>query len=302
MSVVGETPVRNRFADKTVIVTGASSGIGLAAARQFLAEGARVVLAARRTEPLVAAARALGRDRTLVLPTDVADPTAAAALLEKTQAHFGSLHVLVNNAGVHARGSLESRTLDELVRMIDVDLRAPVALSRMALPYLRRSGGGAIVNVGSIAGLVPVGGVATYGAAKAGLRMFSLALAEELRGSGITVSVVSPGPVDTKLFTDQIDRVPPVVLCQSLSSPDAVARLILDCAWDGRPERVLPRFGAVLPTMASLFPRLNRAARPLLTRLGRRRKQRYVKTVPSPRKGRNGPEGPILPNGCGGSP
>jgi short-subunit dehydrogenase len=270
--------VGNRFTDKTVIVTGASSGIGVEAARQFAAEGARVVLAARRKEPLDAAARSIGSDRTLVVPTDVTDPGAAAALLKQAEAHFGSIDVLVNNAGVHARGGIEGREVEELVHMVDVNLRAPVALCRMAVPYLRRSGGGAIVNVGSIAGRIPVAGVATYGATKAGLRTFSLALAEELRGSGITVSVVSPGPVDTKLFTDQIDRVPAAVMCQSMSSPAAVARLILDCACDGRLERVIPRLGAVMPTIACVFPRLNRAMHPLLTRMGRRRKEGYLRT------------------------
>ncbi len=114
----------------------------------------------------------------------------------------------------------------------------------MVLPYLRNAGGGAVVNVGSTGGLVPVAGAATYNATKAGLRIFSLALAEELPDSGITVSVILPGPVATDFFLGQIERVPPIVFCQSMSSPQAVARLILDYAADGRPERVIPRGGA----------------------------------------------------------
>jgi NADP-dependent 3-hydroxy acid dehydrogenase YdfG len=141
-----------RFADKTVVVTGASSGIGTVIARQFAAEGAKVVLAARGKEALEAVACAIGRENVLVVPTDVADLTAAAALLEQAEAHFGAVHVLVNNAATHARGLVEDRSAGDLAAMVDVNLRAPVALCCTAIPYLRRAGGGAIVNVGSIGG------------------------------------------------------------------------------------------------------------------------------------------------------
>lgn len=266
-----------RFLNKTVVITGASSGIGAAAARQFANEGARVVLAARRKQALEAVASSIGGDNSLIVTTDVTDLKSAAALLEKARERFGAINVLINNAGYHARGPVEDRRLDELVQMIDVNIRAPVALCRLALPYLRQAGGGAIVNVASLAGRVPVPGAATYSATKFGLRAFSLSLAEELRGSGITISVVSPGPVDTEFFTAEIDKVPPMVFSQPMSSAQDVAAIILDCAYDGRFERTIPRLSGGITTLGYILPRIRRMLRPLLELQGKRNKERYLK-------------------------
>lgn len=265
-----------RFVDKCVIVTGASSGIGAAAARQFAAEGACVVLVARRKEALNAIARDIGADRALVVAADVTDAAAMEAMLERTQAHFGRVDILVNNAGCHARGRLEQRSPDELAQMVDVNLKAPVMLCRLVLPYLRRAGGGAIVNVASLAGRVPSGGAATYSATKFGLRAFSLSLAEELEGSGITVSVVSPGLVDTEFFADQLESVTPLAFSQPMSTAEQVAERILACAFDGRRERAVPRLAGCLCTAGYLLPRGRRLLRSWLEKRGRARKEQYI--------------------------
>jgi short-subunit dehydrogenase len=256
--------VAGRFIDKRVIVTGASSGIGAAAAQRFALEGARVVLVARR--------------KALVVAADVTDPGAMEAMLERTQERFGGVDVLINNAGCHVRGPFEQRCPDELVRMIDVNLKAPVVLCRMVVPLLRRAGSGAIVNVGSLAGRVPSGGAATYSATKFGLRAFSLSLAEELEGSGITVSVVSPGLVDTEFFADQIESVTPLAFSQPMSTAEQVAERILACAFDGRRERAVPRLAGCLCTAGYILPGGRRLLRPWLEKRGRARKERYIKS------------------------
>ncbi len=270
--------MKKRFLDKTVIVTGASSGIGAAVARQFAAEGAHLVLVARRREALEALACDIGRENALVVPMDVTDLTAAAALFERAETHFGAIHVLVNNAGIHNRGVVDQRQVPELLKMIDVNLRAPVALCRLVLPCLRRAGGGAIVNMGSLAGRITVAGAATYGAAKSALRAFSLTLAEELRRHHITVSIVSPGPVNTDIFREGFDKVPDLFFSPPLSSAEQVAELVLACAYDGKPERVIPRRGAWMATLGSLCPPLRRTMRPLLEWVGRRHKQQYLRS------------------------
>lgn len=265
-----------RFAGKTVVITGASSGIGAAAAKLFAAEGAKVVLAARDAEKLRAVTEEIGREEAaLVVPTDITDTERAAALFERTERHFGAIHVLVNNAGWNSRGPLEQQPLDELAHMVDLNLKAPILLCRLALPYLRRAARGAIVNVASLAGKIPVPDEATYSATKFGLRAFSLALAEELRGSGISVSVVSPGPVDTEFIMSDLDHVPDLVFSQPLSSPEEIASVILEAAHDGRPERPVPRLSGYLATLGYLMPRAARAIKPILEHRGRTAKDRY---------------------------
>jgi len=265
-----------RFEDQIVLITGASAGIGAASARRFGREGARLVLAARgrpALERLGDELTAEGIDVELV-PTDVADLGAMARLVERAVAFGGTLNVVVNNAGVNYRGALDQHTPEQLDQIVQVNLAAPIVLSRLALPHLRRSRG-AIVSVASLAGRVPVSHEATYSATKFGLRAFTFALAEELREAGVRVSVVSPGPVDTGFIMEAIDEVPDLVFSQPMSTADEIAQLVVECAADGRVERTRPRVSAALATLGYLFPALRRVLVPVLERKGRAAKQRF---------------------------
>lgn len=260
-----------RLQDKTVVITGASAGIGAAAARRFAAEGARLVLAARGEEALAAIAAELGA---LAVPTDVADPAQCARLLERAAAHTGGVHVLVNNAGAHARGPVEQASPEQLAAMLDVNLRGPIVLSRLVLPYLRASGGGAIVQVASLAGRVPLPFAATYSASKFGLRVFSRALAEELEGQPIAVRVVSPGPVATDFILADLDHVSDATLSQPMSTADEVAIEVVEAALGGPHERFLHAGGRWLTTLSYLSPGLSRLLRPVVEWRGRRARER----------------------------
>ncbi len=259
-----------------MIITGASAGIGAACARLFAAAGARLVLVARNEHALQSFATSLpGGTETMNVAMDVADDVACRELFDRTEATFGAVHCLVNNAGLHARGSVEQKTENELTAMVDVNLRAPILLSRLAIPRIRQAGGGAIVNVASLAGCTPVPGSVTYAATKAGLRSFSHGLAEELRGSGIHVGVVSPGPVDTGFIMEELDEVTDLSLSQPMSTTEAVAEAILRVAAGDGVERKIPRLSGVTADLVYLFPGLRRALEPLLRRKGRKARDYY---------------------------
>ncbi|MEZ4368432.1 MAG: SDR family NAD(P)-dependent oxidoreductase [Kofleriaceae bacterium] len=266
---------QRRFNDRTVVITGASAGIGLACARRFAQEGANLVIVARSEGALERARAELARlGPTTAIRCDVRAPDAAATIIDGALAAFGALHVLVNNAAYHTRGPLEEQDPDALAQMVDVNLRAPVVLIRHALPHLRATGQGAIVNVASLAGMVPTAGGVTYSATKFGLRALSLALGEELRGTGVTCSVVSPGPVETGFILDELDTVSDLTMSQPMCTADDVAELVLASALDGKPERTTPRLSGALATLGYVAPPFRRAMRPLLERRGRAAKAR----------------------------
>lgn len=263
------------FRNKTVIVTGGSEGVGAAVARRFAAAGANLVLIARGREKLERLAEELRpKTRVLTCAMDVADEAAGPELLERAEREFGAIHVLVNNAGYHHRGPVEKVDARELGRMIDVNLKAPIILSRLALPYLRKAGDGAIINVASLAGRTPMPGAATYSASKFGLRAFTFALGEELAGAHIKVAVVSPGPIDTGFIMTNIDAVADITFSQPLSTAYEVAEVVMDLVVNDTRERSMPPVSGWLTTLSYLFPRLGLWLRPALLRKGRRVKAR----------------------------
>ena len=263
------------FKDKTVIITGGSEGVGAATARLFAEAGANLMLVARSKKNLEAVAEAL-RDRTKVeiFTMDVSDADACVDVFKKAKFEFGSVDILVNNAGFHARANVEDVEPAELARMVDVNLRAPILLSRLALPYLRESGKGAIINVGSLAGRVVYPGAATYAATKAGLRSFSLGLAEELRGTGIKIGLVSPGPIVTGFIMDDMDKVSDITFSQPMSSAAEVAQCVLDLCGNNIIEESIPRRSGILTAVIGLMPWLGRLLRPTLERKGQRVKKK----------------------------
>jgi len=266
------------FKDKTIIITGASAGVGAATARLFAQLGANLVLVARGQAALDAITQELSAVCNVTSKAmDVANSDDCRALIQTVNETFGRIDVLINNAGYHQRGNVANNYATDLATMVDVNLRAPIALSTLVLPFMQKIGAGAIVNVGSLAGRTPLQGAATYCATKAGLRAFSYALADELRGSGINVGLVSPGPIDTGFIMDNMDEVEDIVFSQPLSSAELVAQAIVDVACGKQVEICLPKSSGWLTTISYLFPRLRLWLRPMLYRKGRKTKERIAR-------------------------
>jgi NADP-dependent 3-hydroxy acid dehydrogenase YdfG len=182
---------------RVAVVTGASRGIGLATARALAAAGARVAMLARSAAPLDAAAREIGA---LAVPCDIADERAVHEALRRVTSEAGDPEILVNNAGVFHLAPFEQTTGTDLRRTLDVNLVAPFLLTRAVLPGMRDARRGHIVTIGSIADRATFPENAAYAASKFGARAVHQVLREELRGTGVRATLVSPGPTDTPLW------------------------------------------------------------------------------------------------------
>jgi hypothetical protein len=262
---------------KVTVITGASSGVGEAAARAFARAGAKVVLAARSREKIESLAEAIGG---LAVPTDVSRIDDLQALVDRTLAAYGRIDVLVNNAAANARGDLDTLDPRDIATVIDTNLKAPLLLTRLALPHLRASKG-VVVNVASIAGHVPLPHESPYCASKWGLRGFSFALRQELKAAGVAVCVVSPGPISTPFVLDDLDNVPDLVFSQPILTTEQVADAVLACAIDRKRERALARSTLLLARLAATFPWVQETLRPSLEAKGARVKARLRQGRPA---------------------
>jgi NAD(P)-dependent dehydrogenase (short-subunit alcohol dehydrogenase family) len=184
--------------NKIAIITGATSGIGGATARRFLAEGAAVLAVGRNRRALDELLAAAGEGRAAVCEADVTAADGPSRIVDAAVATFGGVDLLINGAGIIASTPIERITDDDWDRMLDVNLRAPFRLLRTALPHLsaRR---GAVVNVSSVAGLRSFPGLLHYSASKAGLDHLTRCAAIELAPRGVRVNAVDPGVVVTNL-------------------------------------------------------------------------------------------------------
>ncbi len=190
------------LSDRSVLVTGAGSGIGRATAVAFARRGARLTLTGRREEPLEETAKLVEEagGEAQAVPGDVADPEARERVVQVAVERFGGLDVLVNNAGSVRAGRLENIDAEEIQSQIEINLTAPILLTRAALPALRESGDAAVVNVSSGFGLVGMPFYASYAATKAGIAHFGEALRRELFGEGVHVMTIYPGATETPMM------------------------------------------------------------------------------------------------------
>jgi NADP-dependent 3-hydroxy acid dehydrogenase YdfG len=184
---------------KVIAITGASSGIGEATAEACVAAGAKVGIGARRVDRLEALADKLG-DSAVAIECDVTDEASARAFVTGTSEHFGSLHGLVNNAGVMLLGAVQGAEIEEWQRMIEVNCLGLLYCTHTAIPLMQAGGAGHIVNVSSVAGRVAALGSAVYNMTKWGVNGFSEGLRQEVLHSNIRVTIIEPGMVETELL------------------------------------------------------------------------------------------------------
>ena len=246
-----------RFTDQVVLITGASTGLGLATARAFLNEGARVILAASDTNRLQQAAATLGPNATAI-PCDVTNRDQVVHLIADTIRQFQRLDILINNAGTGMLSPLDQATSADIAALLDTNFHGTVHCIQAALPHMTT--GARVINISSLAGLRGIPGSSVYSASKAAIVALSEALRIELRDRGITVTVVCPGRIrltdtgffDTAKKTANTSLLP---VAEELTA-DQVAAAILDATAKHKKLIVLPREAKLLHLIQRFSPRL----------------------------------------------
>ncbi|WP_378946573.1 SDR family oxidoreductase [Mesorhizobium sp. ANAO-SY3R2] len=185
--------------DKVVVITGASSGLGEAAARRLARDGARLVLGARRLDRLQALAKQLSLGEGAAIQTDVVHVDQVRHLVDSAMQMHGRVDVIVNNAGLMPQSLLESLKVEEWDRMIDVNIKGVLYGIAAVLPHMKAQKGGHIINVSSVAGHKVGPGGAVYSATKYAVRALSEGLRQEVKPYNIRTTVISPGAVATEL-------------------------------------------------------------------------------------------------------
>lgn len=267
---------------KVMLVTGGASGIGLDLASQLYARGHRVLVADVNQEALAQRAdeRWRDRDRIALAHLDVRSAEQWQSAVELATARWGRLDVALNVAGVLVTGWSHDVSDEAIERMIDVNVKGVVFGTNAAARTMVAQRHGHIVNVASIAALVPVPGLAVYSATKHAVRAFSLAAAEELREHGVAISVVCPGPVQTPMLDAQLhqDEAAMTFSAPRPLRPEEVTRAIVDRVLPTRPRELditVPLSGqSQLARLVGALPRLGPLLSPAVSQLGRRNQRR----------------------------
>ncbi len=226
-----------RLADKVAIITGGAGGIGRAAAKRFLEEGARVVLCDFSRDALDATARELSAaGSVLAYELDVTDEKAVSDMVQDVVAKLGKIDILINNAGITADAQLAKMSSEQFDRVINVNLKGVFLCTRAVAPYMAAAGSGKIINTSSVVGLYGNFGQTNYAATKAGLIGMTKTWAKELGRKNICVNAVAPGFI----LTDMVRKMPEDVLqmmcaktpMKRLGTPEEVASVYLFLASD----------------------------------------------------------------------
>lgn len=183
--------------DRTVIVTGASAGLGAALVREFAGSGRRVIAAARDAKRLAELAAEADPGQVVPVATDVSDPEQVAAMIARAQAQGGQIEALINNAGIDKPGPIEELEIADWDRILGVNLSGAFYACKGVFPIMKRQGGGTIVNVSSVAGRRGAPGATAYCASKFGMTGLTQALQAEGKAHNIRCSIVYPGGMDT---------------------------------------------------------------------------------------------------------
>lgn len=242
-----------QISGRTVLITGASRGIGAACAAEFRRRGAKLALLARDEQKL----RTVAREGELILAADLTDDAARRAAADKALATFGTIDILINNAGVGAYAPSWETSMDDARRLFELNFFAPLAMAQLLIPAMRAKRSGCIVNVGSIAGKVTLPWLTLYSASKYALGSWTDGLRMELRDTGIHALIVCPGYVKTEFQENVLGGAPPAPIRKgrpfAITAEQCAAAIANGIERNARTV-VTPKVGWLMVAAARLFP------------------------------------------------
>ena len=236
----------------TVLITGASSGIGEALARKFHDEGFDLVITARRTDKLEALKAELSRQDVTVIGSDLASNAGVSGFIEELSPHANAVDIVINNAGMMVEGNFTELSDDDITRTISLNITALTRITRYFAGEMKSRGHGRIVNVASVAAFHPVPGMDLYAATKAFVLSLSESLAEKLRASGVSVTAVCPGLTKTEMVDQGLAATLPPFM---MSTVEEVARETFDAVMNREVIRVPGPANQIALTWAQHQPR-----------------------------------------------
>ncbi len=264
----------SKAATKTAIVTGGAGGVARALLPMLISDGYRVALIDVNAIGLGKMAAEHG-DNVIALPCNLTDLPSLTATLEKARAAFGTLDLLINNAGVTTTGPFVDVDPASIPRDIGINLVAPLHIIHTVAPWMRSPG--AIVNTISLASITPLAGSSVYSATKFALRGFNIALHMEMKPRGIAVSGVLPGAIDTPMLLKETrEGATALNFLGDPLPPEKVAKVILRAAKEGKVEYYIPYSERILSSFALLFPALIPTIYPWFEKMGVKRQKAYL--------------------------
>lgn len=251
--------MRVALKNKVVLITGASSGIGALVAQKLAVRGAIPILTARSRDKMLELSASITGEHA-VYEMDVTSEEQVRDVISQVQLRYGKIDVLLNNAGFGEFLPFKTAPLNHFEQMMDVNYMGTVRCTQAVLPFMIQSGSGHIVNIASIAGKIATAKSTGYTATKHAVLGFTNALRLEIRGTGVMISAVNPGPIDTPFF----QRADPEGTYVSnirwfMMSPDKVANVIVSVIERRKAEKDLPVMAAIGVRFVQLFPRITDA-------------------------------------------
>jgi short-subunit dehydrogenase len=264
--------MKNQLNDKVIVVTGSSGGIGIAIVNKLASFDAKVVAVYHLNLPLD-----FSHKNILWLQADITNSADIDRLLAFTSQKFERIDVLINCAGLLEPGEFSSLEINQLKKMIDVNLTSTLIITQKVLSVMKSQGNGHIINIGSLGGIVPMPYSSVYSATKFALRGFSFSVAEELKGTGVNVSLITPGSVITKMldYEAQADNSAISFLNKPISPID-VADAVLHVIHKPTIEKIILFSQSFASKLLVFSPKLFSIAYKLLHRLGLSGKRNYL--------------------------